>query len=112
MGNIEANDAMMGGADVIVADGFYRQHHAQDPWRAPASSCYGAQEVFMSDTTRHQAGRRPGEGRHAASLRRLLDPSEVGGTPFLGISKPVIKAHGSSDALAIQNAVRQARDFA
>jgi Fatty acid/phospholipid biosynthesis enzyme len=36
----------------------------------------------------------------------------VGGTPFLGITKPVVKAHGGSDARAIQNAVRQAEEFA
>lgn len=41
-------------------------------------------------------------------LKKDFDASEYGGSPFLGISKPVIKAHGSSDALAIKNAVRQA----
>lgn len=41
-------------------------------------------------------------------MRALLDPSEVGGTALLGISKPVIKAHGSADARAVFNAVRQA----
>ena len=41
-------------------------------------------------------------------MKDMLDPSEVGGTPMLGISKPVIKAHGSSDDRAIFNAVRQA----
>ena len=40
-----------------------------------------------------------------------MDSSEVGGTALLGISKPVIKAHGSSDAYAIQNAVRQAKQY-
>ena len=45
-------------------------------------------------------------------FKAMLDPSEVGGTAFLGISKPVIKAHGSSDAKAIRSAIRQARDFA
>jgi glycerol-3-phosphate acyltransferase PlsX len=45
-------------------------------------------------------------------MKKLLDPNEVGGTPLLGISKPVIKAHGSSNAYAIQNAVRQAIQFA
>jgi len=44
-------------------------------------------------------------------MKKLLDPSEVGGTPFLGIQKPVIKAHGSSDAYAIKNAIRQAVEF-
>ena len=43
-----------------------------------------------------------------AALRRELDTSEYGGAPFLGIAAPVIKAHGSSDAHAIKNAVRQA----
>ena len=41
-----------------------------------------------------------------------MDAGEVGGTALLGISRPVIKAHGSSDAYAIQNAIRQAKDFA
>ena len=47
-----------------------------------------------------------------ADMKKLLDPSEVGGTPFLGISKPVIKAHGSSDARAISNAVLRAKEYA
>jgi len=41
----------------------------------------------------------------------MLDVSEVGGTAMLGITKPVIKAHGSSDAKAIRSAVRQAIAF-
>ena len=45
-------------------------------------------------------------------IKKLLDPSEVGGTAFLGISKPVIKAHGSSDARAITNAVLRAKEYA
>ena len=47
-----------------------------------------------------------------ADMKKLLDPSEIGGTPFLGISKPVIKAHGSSDARAISNAVLRAKEYA
>ena len=38
----------------------------------------------------------------------MLDSSEVGGTALIGISKPVIKAHGGSDERAIFNAIRQA----
>ena len=43
---------------------------------------------------------------------KLLDYREIGGTQFLGIRKPVIKAHGSSDRLAFRNAVRQAMEAA
>ena len=44
-------------------------------------------------------------------LKAQFDSSEHGGAPILGISKPVIKAHGSSDAKAIKNAIRQAIFF-
>ena len=44
-------------------------------------------------------------------MKKEFDSSEHGGAPLLGISKPVIKAHGSSDAKAIKNAVRQAISF-
>ena len=43
-----------------------------------------------------------------ADMKRTFDPAEYGGSPFLGISKPVVKAHGSSDAKAFSNAIRQA----
>ena len=43
-------------------------------------------------------------------IKNTLDPNERGATPFLGISKPVLKAHGSSNARAIRNAVKAAID--
>jgi len=46
--------------------------------------------------------------KHLSVLKNKMNPDSVGGTALLGISKPVIKAHGSSNAKAIQNAVRQA----
>lgn len=42
------------------------------------------------------------------ALKKQLDPAEIGGAPLLGISKPVFKAHGSSDAKAFKSAIRQA----
>ena len=46
------------------------------------------------------------------AFKKMLDYREIGGTQFLGIKKPVIKAHGSSDELAFRNAVRQAMEAA
>ena len=43
------------------------------------------------------------------AFKAQLDPNKVGGTAFIGISRPVIKAHGSSNAEAIDNAIGQAR---
>lgn len=42
------------------------------------------------------------------SLKSMMDSSEVGGAPLLGVKKTVIKAHGNSDAKAIKNAIKQA----
>ena len=46
------------------------------------------------------------------NMKKEFDASEYGGAPLLGISKPVIKAHGSSDAFAFMNAIRQAAEYA
>ena len=45
-------------------------------------------------------------------MKRVYDPAEHGGAPFLGISKPVVKAHGSSDARAFKNAIFEAIRYA
>lgn len=44
-------------------------------------------------------------------MKKSMDVNEVGGTALVGISKPVIKAHGSSNAACIFAAVRQAMTF-
>ena len=46
------------------------------------------------------------------SMKKTLDVNEIGGTAMIGISKPVIKAHGSSDSSSIFAAIRQAIAFA
>ena len=47
-----------------------------------------------------------------AGLKKTLDYAEAGGAPLMGVRKPVIKAHGSSNAKAIMNAIHQADLFA
>lgn len=57
---------------------------------------------------------RPLQAHMVDIFRNILDDpgsGEVGGTALVGISKPVIKAHGSSDDYAIKNAIRQAATF-
>ena len=45
------------------------------------------------------------------NLKRSLDASEIGGALLMGFDHIVIKAHGSSDAFAFQNAIRQAKEM-
>lgn len=109
-GNIEANDAMLGGADVIVADGFTGNIMLKSVEGVGKFLLKELKKMFLSSAkTKLAAGLVKGG---LADMKKLLDPSEIGGTAFLGISKPVIKAHGSSDARAICNAVLRAKEYA
>ena len=47
-----------------------------------------------------------------AQMKKSMDVNEVGGTALIGISKPVIKAHGSSNEASFFSAIRQAKQFA
>jgi glycerol-3-phosphate acyltransferase PlsX len=42
-------------------------------------------------------------------FKKQMDYREIGGSLMLGACRPVIKAHGSSDANAFYNAIRQAK---
>ena len=110
VGNIEANDAMMGGADVIVADGFTGNIMLKSLEGTGKFLLKELKKMFLSSTKTKLAAAMVKSDM--ADMKKLLDPSEIGGTPFLGISRPVIKAHGSSDARAICNAVLRAKEYA
>lgn len=109
-GNIEANDAMLGGADVLVADGFTGNIMLKSLEGTGKFLLKELKKMFLSSTKTKLAAALVKS--NLSEMKKLLDPSEIGGTPFLGISKPVIKAHGSSDARAISNAVLRAKEYA
>lgn len=110
IGNIEASDAMLGEADVIVADGFTGNVMLKSLEGTAKLMSKELKGLFLSGTKTKLAALLMKD--KMAEFKRMMDPGEVGGTPFLGITKPVIKAHGGSDARAIQNAVRRAAEFA
>ena len=106
VGNTEARDVPMGAVDVIVCDGF--------AGNVLLKSIEGT-AVFMGGLISKMFKKSILSKLSAAlvmkdikAFKKLLDYREVGGTPFLGIRKSVIKAHGSSDALAFRNAIHQA----
>ena len=109
-GNIEASDAMLGGADVIVADGFTGNILLKGVEGTGKFLLKELKKMFFSSTKTKLAAALVKSD--LSDMKKLMDPSEIGGTPFLGISKPVIKAHGSSDARAICNAVLRAKEYA
>ena len=106
IGNIEAKEAIKGGCDVIVADG-YSGNIMLKTIEGVGSYLGGeVKKLFLQSAKTKIAGLLVQSGLKA--FKAQMDPDRVGGTAFLGISKPVIKAHGSSGAYAIENAVYQA----
>ena len=111
VGNVEARDVPLGAVDVVVCDGF--------SGNVLLKTIEGT-AMFMGSLMKHKIFKRnffsgigylfckPG----VQEVLKMMDYREIGGTQFLGIKKPVIKAHGSSDALAFRNAIRQAMDAA
>ena len=110
IGNIEANDVMMGGADVLVADGFSGNILLKTMEGVGSFAGSSLKGMFKKNLLTKLAALAVMPGLR--DFKAQLDPNKVGGTAFIGISKPVIKAHGASNAEAIENAVGQAKQFA
>lgn len=111
VGNVEARDVPLGAVDVVVSDGF--------SGNVLLKSIEGT-AMFMGSLMKHKIFKRNVFSVLGYLLCKsgvnevmgMLDYRTIGGTQFLGIQKPVIKAHGASDAMAFRNAVGQAIDAA
>ena len=107
VGNTEGRDIPLGAADVVVADGFtgnlilktvegmgkFFSQSLKDMFSGGIDSKLGALLLL----------------KKINGFKKKMDYTEHGGAPLLGAQKPVIKAHGSSNAKAFYNAVRQAK---
>ena len=108
IGNVEGRDVLLGGVDVVVCDGF--------SGNVLLKSIEGT-AYFMGSLMKNKIFKRNLLSKigylfcksGVDEVMKMMDYREIGGTEFLGIRKPVIKAHGSSDALAFRNAVHQAQ---
>lgn len=110
IGNIEAKDAMKGGCDVIVADGFSGNVMLKTIEGVASFLGKELKGMFLKSVKTKVAALLVKDG--LAAFKDQMNPDRIGGTAFLGISRPVIKAHGSSGAAAIENAVYQAASVA
>lgn len=106
IGNIEAKEAVKGGCDVVVADGFSGNVMLKTVEGVGSFMGKELKGMFLKSFKTKIAALLVKSGLDA--FKERLDPDTIGGTPFLGLQKPVIKAHGSSKARAIENAVYQA----
>ncbi|MDR2420801.1 MAG: phosphate acyltransferase PlsX [Oscillospiraceae bacterium] len=105
-GNVEGNEVMAGKCDVVVCDGF-SGNILLKTIEGAAKFILGEMKSALTQNARTKLSALLLKSE-LSELKRRFNADRVGGTVLLGISKPVIKAHGSSGADAICGAVRQA----
>ena len=109
VGNVEAKSIPFSACDVLVTDGFSGNIVLKMIEGMGKFMFSELKSMFYSSfVAKLSAAVMKGKLRQ---LKSNFDASDHGGAPLLGISMPVIKAHGSSDARAIKNAVHQAIAF-
>ena len=106
VGNVEAREAVEGAVDVIVSDGYSGNIFLKTIEGTAKFLMKEIKGVFMKSLLTKLGALTVKGG--VSRLKKMMSADEVGGTALLGISKTVIKAHGSSGEYAIKNAVRQA----
>ena len=109
IGNIEPRDLPKGVCDVAVADGW--TGNVVLKLTEGLSSAFGKKlkGIMLCNFFTKLGALTMKKG--VAEFKKSMDYTERGGAPLLGIAKPVIKAHGSSDPKAFMNAIRQAKTF-
>ena len=110
VGNVEAREAVYGQVDVIVSDGYSGNIFLKTMEGTGGYMAKQLKAMFTKNIFTKLAAVLVADG--IKTLKKSMDAGEVGGTALLGIARPVIKAHGSSDDFAIKNAIRQAQVFA
>ena len=109
IGNVEPRDLPKGVCDVAVADGWTGNIVLKLTEGLVSAFGKKLKGVMMSSLLT-KLGALTMKGA-LTDFKKSMDYTERGGAPLLGIAKPVIKAHGSSDPKAFMNAVRQAKAF-
>ncbi|MCF6466410.1 phosphate acyltransferase PlsX [Clostridium sp. Cult2] len=109
VGNVEVRDIPEGIADVIVCDGFVGNVILKLTEGMAKTIFSSLKEEFVK-SFKSKVGALMLKSQ-LKSFKGKLDYREYGGAPLLGLKQPVVKAHGSSDAFAIKNAIRQVKNF-
>jgi len=110
IGNVEASAVMAGVCDVVVCDGFTGNIFLKASEGMGKQILSALKDVY-SETMITKLSYILVQ-KKIRKIKKRFDATEHGGSPFLGISKPVIKAHGSSNAIAFENAIYQAKRYA
>ncbi len=109
VGNVEGRDIPNGACEVVVCDGF-TGNLILKTYEGVAKGLMGAVKDLFAKNLKSKlaAGLIYSD---IQSMRKAYDYNEYGGAPIMGCLKPVFKAHGSSKANTIKNAIRLTKDY-
>ena len=109
IGNIEGRDAFLGDVDIVIADGF-----TGNVFLKSVEGIGKLVKKSLKESLMHSIWSKIGSIPTLPSLKRfskMVDYKEYGGALFLGVQKPVVKAHGSSDEKLFKFTIKQAEKF-
>jgi phosphate acyltransferase len=109
IGNIEARDIPFGCCEVVVADGFTGNIILKMYEGVAGAIMVNLKAIYKKNLFTKMSALLVKKG--LTEFKNNMDYSEFGGAPLMGINGTVIKAHGSSNAKAIKNAIRQAKIY-
>ncbi len=110
LGNIEARDMLSGDYDVIVSDGF-NGNIALKSAEGTANMVFTALKQEIKSSFRAKIGALFMK-KSLMGLKKRMDYTEHGGAAFLGVTKPIVKSHGSTKAKSLAAAILQAKKMA
>ena len=110
VGNVEGNAAVQGACDILVTDGFTGNIFLKTLEGFGKVVLKTLKGVLYKNLKTKLAGLCI--KKDLGDMKKAFSGGDLGGAPILGVAKPVIKAHGSSDAREFKNAIRQALVFA
>ena len=110
IGNFETRDILSGNVDIAVTDGFTGNVILKTIEGTAMSLMGEVKHAFLKNAKNKLAALVL--KKDVQSIRNLLDYRHYGGAPLLGLNGHVLKAHGSSDSVAIVSALKQAKRMA
>lgn len=108
-GNVESRDMPKGVCDAVIADGFTGNIALKLLEGATGTLMKMIKVILKKNVKTMLAAAMLKKDLYA--LKEVSDSSQIGGAILLGVRRPVIKAHGNSNAQAIKNAIRQAKKY-
>lgn len=103
VGNVEGSAVPFGACNVLVTDGFTGNVFLKTIEGTCGFVLKAIKKVFMKNCVTKFSALLVKNSFN--DMKREFDPAEHGGAPILGLAKPVVKAHGSSNARAFKNAI-------